>query len=68
MIKKYTGRMGFFWGKRAEKVDKDIEREKLVDLKSKCHLEIVLLVSLADRCTDPGRDGGTETGAPAHKE
>lgn len=60
--------MGLFWGNRTGKVDKDIERETLVDLKSKCHLEIVLLVSLADRCIDPGRDGDTEMGAPAYRE
>lgn len=48
-------------------MEQNTEKEKLGVLKSKCLLEIVLLVSLTDRSTDPGRNGDTEMEAPTRE-
>ena len=59
----YISRRELFWGKSTDKkVGENTEKEILGVLKSKYHLEIVLLVSLADRCTEPGRAGDTKMG------
>lgn len=55
------GRTGPFWGKRTENVEKDTEEKQLGVLKLKCHPEAVLWVSLADKSTEPGRDGDITT-------